>query len=84
MGGGEAEAEASTAPEAPAGQPVDFNIDATLPGTEEPSEVDMTIDFDLSGVTAETAVPAAPEAPGESKEEAAPDAGAIDFSYNFV
>jgi len=84
MGGGEAEAEAPTAPEAPAGQPVDFNIDATLPGTEEPSEVDMTIDFDLSGVTAETAVPAAPEAPEESKEEAAPDAGAIDFDLGGV
>ncbi|MGW8270116.1 MAG: FimV/HubP family polar landmark protein [Burkholderiales bacterium] len=82
-GGGQAEAEETAAPEATAGQPVDFNIDATLPGTQEPSEVDMTIDFDLSGVTSETEVAATPEAPAETTEEA-PTAGAIDFDLGGV
>jgi pilus assembly protein FimV len=82
-GGGQAEAEETAASEAAAGQPVDFNIDATLPGTQEPSEVDMTIDFDLSGVTSETEVPAIPEAPAETTEEA-PPAGAIDFDLGGV
>jgi pilus assembly protein FimV len=54
-----------------------------LPGTQEPSEVDMTIDFDLSGVTSETEVPAIPEAPAETTEEA-PPAGAIDFDLGGV
>ncbi len=80
MGGEQAQA-AET--EAQAGQPVDFNIDATLPGTEQPSEADMTLDFDLSGVTAETPVAPAPEAPAETTE-AAPDAGAIDFDLGGV
>jgi pilus assembly protein FimV len=71
---------------APEAQPVDFNIDATTSGMDKPSEVDMTIDFDLGGVTAE--MPAqtgagAPAAPGQPAETA-PGSDVIDFDLGGV
>jgi pilus assembly protein FimV len=73
MGAGETQA---AAPEAAAVPEIDFRIDTTSSGTERPSEVDMTLDFDLGGATSEQPAAAERAAP---PAEAAQDRGGLDF-----
>jgi pilus assembly protein FimV len=71
-GSGQMAAGATTPP------PVDFDIDTTSSGVRRAAEIDMTLDFDLGGVTTEEPTAAEP-APPEGGAEPAAERGGIDF-----